>query len=126
MLKKIYRTLTKKISDATTKRKRSSAWPRVEKHFLQKNGKCVACGTKKSLNVHHKLPFHLHPEKELDETNLITLCMSRKTMCHFSVGHGGSWRAYNPNVEQNAKELRDNPSLFRQIEMEAKLSRLKE
>jgi len=125
MFKKIYHTITKKIVDSSLK-KRSSSWPRVEKEFIEENPTCAACGAKKSLNVHHKLPFHLFPEKELDKSNLITLCMSRKSMCHFYIGHGGSWRAYNPNVEKNAQEVLKDPSCEKQIALEAKLLRLKE
>lgn len=126
MLKKIYATITKKIVDATLKKKRSSAWSKVEKLFIYKNPECAACGSKKSLNVHHKLPFHLYPEKELDIANLITLCMEKKKLCHFLIGHGGSWRSYNPNIEENAREIKNNPKCFNQIQFEAKLSRLKE
>src|SRR5690242_21104937 len=58
---------------------RSSRWPTVRKKFLSKikaagNG-CAARGAKIGLQVHHKKPFHIHPELELDPTNLIALCM---------------------------------------------------
>jgi hypothetical protein len=124
-IKKIFHSITKKIVDVSLK-KRSSSWPRVEKEFLGKNPVCAACGTNKSLNVHHKLPFHLFPENELDKSNLITLCMSKARMCHFYIGHGGSWRTYNPNVDENAKEVLEDPSCEKQIVLEAKLLRLKE
>ena len=51
---------------------RSAGWAKVEKDFLAKNPICAICSTNKKLNVHHKKPFHLHPELELDVNNLIT------------------------------------------------------
>ena len=62
---------------------------------------CRGCGTKKHLQVHHKKPFHLHPELELDPKNLITLCMD-VWRCHIELGHSGDWKAYNPHVEDDA------------------------
>ncbi len=44
---------------------RSNHWPTVRKHFLEKNPTCVVCGGKKKVEVHHKMPFHIAPMKEL-------------------------------------------------------------
>jgi hypothetical protein len=44
----------------------------------------------------------LKPELELDTSNLITLCMSKKE-CHHDIGHGNDYRAYNPYVVKHAK-----------------------
>lgn len=77
---------------------RSSKWPRVEHEFLRKNPACAACGSIQHLNVHHKVPFHLDPKLELDEMNLITLCMSEGKHCHLLIGHGDSFKAYVPDV----------------------------
>lgn len=56
------------------------------------------CGSKTILEVHHIRPFHLHPELELDDQNLITLCERNGHDCHFTAGHFHNWRNWNPNV----------------------------
>ena len=50
---------------------RSPKWPGVEKLHLKFHPVCEACGSDKKLNVHHKKPFHLFPQLELDMNNLI-------------------------------------------------------
>jgi hypothetical protein len=82
---------------------RSGKWPTLEKNWLKVHPDCAACGTDEQVSVHHKRPFHLHPDLELDPANLITLC--EKHCCHLMVGHGGDWHAYNPHVEEDAKVL---------------------
>ena len=83
--------------------KRSGKWNTIRKHFLQKNPECAACGSKKKLNVHHIKPFHSHPELELDESNLITLCESDcgGVVCHLFFGHLGDYKEINPDVFQD-------------------------
>lgn len=84
---------------------RSGSWPTVRKHFLQSpgNDSCAVCGSKEKLEVHHVDPFHLNPEKELDPTNLITLCHEH----HFHLGHLGNWKNSNPNVRVESKKIHD-------------------
>jgi len=91
--------------------KRSSHWPTVEHAHLQKEPRCAACGTRDHAQVHHIEPFHAHPERELDPTNLITLCMSVK-QCHLKIGHGGNFKMYNPHVVGDAMRVRSVPELF--------------
>lgn len=43
-------------------------------------------------------PFHLHPELELDQSNLITLCEKPGHDCHFTFGHFHNWALFNPDV----------------------------
>lgn len=78
---------------------RSGSWSRVRSLFLKNNPQCCACGTKRKLQVHHIQPVHLCPEKELDTTNMITLCKS----CHFIFGHLMDWSSWNINVVTDAK-----------------------
>jgi 5-methylcytosine-specific restriction endonuclease McrA len=52
---------------------RSPKWPKFRKQFL-KGKACAACGKTDKLQLHHIHPFHLFPERELDETNVIPLC----------------------------------------------------
>lgn len=89
--------------------KRSSKWPQVRKVWLKENPTCAACGTAQHVEVHHKIPFHLHPELELQPSNFITLCSTIFVEHHLKVGHTvdghSSWKINNPNVVQDAKAL---------------------
>lgn len=88
--------------------KRSAHWPHVRAVHLHNNPTCEACGGSKALEVHHKRPFHLHPDLELDPGNLITLCEESGHDCHFVFGHAGDWKGYVPTVEADAeKHLKD-------------------
>lgn len=100
--------------DVAVSAKRSSHWPTVEKHFRESHPTCAACGSSKRLNVHHCMPFHLDPQLELDPNNLITLCMDKKE-CHLRIGHGGSFKQYNPNVRKMAVEALAKPEKFEEI-----------
>jgi hypothetical protein len=109
---------------AKVEMKRSPHWPTVEHKHLKKNPTCAACGGTEHLNVHHKKPFHLFPELELEPTNLITLCMDGDKDCHIKLGHGGNFKAYNPNVEEDVKAVHDNFSLLNEFAVKAKKNRL--
>ena len=76
--------------------KRSGSWPATEAGHLRKHPTCAACGRADDPEVHHIIPFHLRPDLELDEKNLITLCGKRG--CHFLFGHLLSWLSYNAHV----------------------------
>lgn len=87
------------------KNTRSTKWASVRKVFLRTNNKCAVCGGTKKLEVHHKKPFHKHPELELDEKNLITLCEAKTNgvTCHLLYGHLGNYRSINSKVEEDVK-----------------------
>ena len=104
--------------------KRSSHWPVVQHGHLKLHPICECCGSNKKLNVHHKKPFHLYPELELEPTNLITLCMDKQ--CHLLIGHGNNFKDYNPNVEEDVKKVHDNMTLFESVVADAKKNRLEE
>jgi len=80
--------------------KRSSKWRKVRKKHLALHPECFICRSKKNLEVHHIIPFHIAPDKELDPKNLITLCENKKygINCHLLVGHLGNYQNINPNV----------------------------
>lgn len=84
---------------------RSSEWPKVRNAFVKKNPKCAVCGKKKSwkrsIQVHHIVPFSVDPSLELEESNLITLCGDH----HLWVGHLGWFQAWNPNVVEDTKSM---------------------
>lgn len=81
---------------------RSSQWPTVQKNHLLKQPFCSVCGIRGNilnpLNVHHVKPFHDHPELELDEKNLISLCRIH----HFFFGHLNNWSSYNDTVRTDS------------------------
>lgn len=77
---------------------RSPIWHKTRMAHLRKEPACAACGTLEDLEVHHIAPFHLHPELELEDSNLITLCEKPGHDCHFVFGHFHNWHLFNPNV----------------------------
>lgn len=123
MLTHILRVAKSIVHEVGKRIARSSAWPAVEKKFRATNPTCAACGSKVRLQVHHKRPFHLHPELELDPTNLICLCMGPNE-CHIQIGHGDNFKAYNPNVALDAQQALADPSKLKQIQAYAKANRL--
>ena len=108
--------------DAGLHQKRSSHWPTLEKRFIAEHSKCAACGSTEKLNVHHIKPFHLFPELELDEKNLITLCMEHQ--CHILLGHGGNFKAYNPHCVEDVEKVSHDFSLLTEVAKHARKDRL--
>ena len=82
---------------------RSGQWPRVRREHLEREPACQACGRRKALEVHHVEPFHVDPARELDPTNLITLCGDP---CHFVHGHLMGWSRTNPSVRADCFQYR--------------------
>jgi hypothetical protein len=84
--------------------KRSSGWRNVRKQYLKDNPGCAVCGSTSKVEVHHKVPFHLAPDKELDPDNLMTLCENKKygINCHLLIGHLGNYQKLNVNVDLDA------------------------
>lgn len=80
--------------------KRSPQWRSVRAAHLKEHGECAACGTKTELEVHHIEPFSVNPSRELDGSNLITLCESRG--CHLRIGHAFDYRSFNPHCVEDA------------------------
>lgn len=85
---------------------RDPGWPAFRKHFLI-GKRCAACGGVDFLELHHVLPFHDFPEKELDEGNVIPLCEKPSRNCHFVFGHALNWKGYVKTVRDDAaRQLR--------------------
>ena len=116
------RVVSSSIRERSKRKKRSPQWPRVEKVVLIQRPACEACGGIVRRQVHHKKPFHLYPELELDTNNLIVLCMGPKE-CHIRIGHGDDFKAFNPNVVRDAVTVLDRDELRPGIEKEAKKNR---
>ena len=80
---------------------RSPKWRSVRNKHIEEHNTCAACGRNKKLEVHHIEPVHLNPDRELDPTNLITLC---DDPCHFVFGHLMDYKSWNANVVTDCSE----------------------
>jgi hypothetical protein len=78
---------------------RSSQWEHARLAHMQIEAVCQWCGSDKHLEVHHIKPFHEHPELELDQKNMITLCR----FCHFTIGHNCDWSRENIYVRKDCE-----------------------
>lgn len=89
---------------------RSPGWPKLREEHINKQPCCQACGSCKKPEVHHIVPVHLDPSKELDPDNLITLC---DKYCHFIFGHLMDYKSWNINVRNEAsrylQQKKDRP-----------------
>jgi 5-methylcytosine-specific restriction protein A len=81
---------------------RSAGWRVLRKQHLERNPRCAACGAAKNVVPHHIVPFHIDPSKELDPSNLVTLCESPTFNCHLFFGHLKRWDRHNPHVVEDA------------------------
>jgi len=80
---------------------RDPKWKKVSHLWLLDHPECLVCGTRENCEVHHKYPFHLYPELELDTRFFRTLCRPH----HYEIGHGRDWKAFNPDVDQTIQEI---------------------
>jgi hypothetical protein len=67
-----------------------------------KDWQCEVCGRERTLEAHHIVPFHVAPDLELDEANLVALCRR----CHLLIGHCGGWARVNPSVRSDVAQWR--------------------
>lgn len=96
--------IVRKFGASVVARKRSSQWGTKRAQHLRREPRCSACGASQFLAVHHIIPFHVDPSRELDDTNLITLCENAGN-CHLIFGHLKDWKAYNPHVRATAESM---------------------
>lgn len=83
---------------------RSPKWDVVRKKHLEKQPCCMACGSSKKPEVHHIVPVHVNPDKELDSDNLITLC---DKYCHFIFGHLMNYKSWNEDVVEDSRRYKN-------------------
>jgi len=87
---------------------RSGKWETLRCSFIKENPYCIACGTNKKLQVHHIESVHTNSKRELDKTNLCTLCET----CHFVFGHLHNFKKINPSIIEDAvnhmQRIKDN------------------
>ena len=90
-------------------KRRHKDWRKVRKIHLDVNHCCELCFGTKKLEVHHIVPFHIAPDLELDPTNLVTLCQSKRfgINCHLLIGHGGIWQGINPHCKDDISKMRN-------------------
>ena len=92
-----WRNLSERLrGKAPSGARRSSKWRKTRDRFL-KGKVCVVCGGRRRLIAHHEIPFHIAPDLELDEDNLMALCEGKRygINCHLLIGHLGNWRRAN-------------------------------
>ena len=78
---------------------RAGGWRKVRARRIEiDGGKCRACGRKVNLQVHHIRPFNMQPDRELELSNLVTLC----GRCHILLGHLDNWKSRNDDVLPDA------------------------
>ena len=76
---------------------RSAKWDSVRDGIVRDHPYCALCSSTEDLEVHHKKPFHLHPELELAPSNCIVLCRH----CHWWAGPGGvAWEVENDEIDE--------------------------
>lgn len=101
-------------SIAVSIRRRDKNWKRERALHLSMEGECQWCGGVCDLEVHHIIPVHKDPSKELDHKNMITLCMADGFECHYRKGHRGtSWLDYDPDIRSKC-EMRNLPLVPRE------------
>ena len=88
-------------------KRRNSKWRKLRNNFL-KDACCAVCGGIDKLEAHHVVPFHEAPERELDPSNLLALCESKKSgiNCHLFVGHLGDYKKANRSINESISAIR--------------------
>lgn len=85
---------------------RSPHWPAKRRLYLLGHPCCAVCGQPDHAQVHHIVPFHIDPSKELLESNFITLCEEKSDgNHHLKIGHRGDWKDFNPGVVADAARM---------------------
>lgn len=91
------------------RQKRSPHWGKFKKAYFKKYGKaCEVCGRKSFVQLHHVIPFHVRPDLELMEWNVVGLCEPphKVRKCHLIYGHLGDWRWFDPDVKEVAASVK--------------------
>lgn len=82
---------------------RSPRWNKLRLQHLEKEPFCQWCLTKENLEVHHIEPVSQNPKRELDPTNLITLCSHDHLVC----GHLGSFHSWNEHIREDCNKMQE-------------------
>jgi len=95
--------------DPVTGMPRSPGWPPARLAHLKRQPECQISGRRTDLEVHHIVPFHVDPSRELDPDNLVTLSAHD----HFVWGHGCNWRNVNPDVLKDCERAKTVRGIIR-------------
>lgn len=89
--------------------RRHKDWRKVRAEHLEMYPWCVITGVAEELEVHHVVPVHVDPSRELDRTNLRTVSSygPGNIDYHYLCGHPRGWRSWNPNFDACAAVLRE-------------------
>jgi hypothetical protein len=101
-LRELWFGMTTGVWHAWGQTRRSPAWGPLRDRFVAENPFCAGCSKQTYLEVHHIQPFHVRPDLECDEFNLIVLCRD----CHYTFGHLRDWRLSNTHVIEDAAVYR--------------------
>lgn len=106
--------LSQNHPDKTQGKKRSPKWGAFKKEYEKTHPKvCAVCGSKKGVALHHLRPFHLHPELELEENNMLWVCERPGHDHHFMVAHLEDYKSFNPTAKEDAeiwrKKIQERP-----------------
>lgn len=98
-----------------SKQGRSSEWKDLRDSFILREKVCGYCMRQdKDMEVHHITPFHVAPELELEEDNLIVLCKK----CHLVQGHYGNFKLWNPDIKLHSANYADNKARFKEWDLQ--------
>jgi hypothetical protein len=102
---------------------RSSQWPAFKIEYAKTHlPVCAVCGGTAQLNLHHLRPFHVFPELELVESNVVWLCNAKE--CHIRIGHLSNFQSINPNGKEDIAiwrdKIRNRPMTSENIKVEMK------
>jgi hypothetical protein len=86
--------------------RRNAAWERESHKHVKAHPRCEVCGEKLkivngrcNLEVHHRFPYHLYPEREMDPRYWHVLCRAPHD-CHRLWGHFGDFKLFNPLLKE--------------------------
>lgn len=86
---------------------RSPRWREIRQVHLKNHPTCEVCGNSKNVVPHHIVPFSIDPSRELDPSNLISLCEGPTFNCHLFFGHLRNWSCHNPDIVEDARIWRN-------------------
>lgn len=89
------------FQDRTFGAVRSHEW----RYFRNMNikDKCEICGSKFFLELHHVFPFHIRPDLELDENNVVTVCRRH----HYEFCHFLNWKKFNIDIKNHIEKINE-------------------
>jgi hypothetical protein len=88
---------------------RSPKWRALQQRFVREKKCCFITRLRVDLEVHHKIPYHVRPDLELEWDNL---CLLTRPV-HYLIGHHCNWAYYNQNFEEEAARLAEEVAAAR-------------